>query len=286
MFGYIITSTENLPDQRQDRFREFYCGLCRTLRRRYGISGGLTLSYDMTFLGVLLNALYEPGEQTGEERCVAHPMKRHRYIESPVLEYCADLNIALAYHKCLDNWKDDKSIVSAAEARALESAYVRVSSARIPQCRAIEEWLKEIHRIEDGDIQAIDLPVNATGRMLGVLFQYRPGDPWAESLRIIGDGLGRFIYLMDAYDDLPGDLRRKRYNPLKVHRNRGDYEDFCRDAMMLAVADATHEFEMLPIVQDADILRNVLYSGIWTKYVMIRNKRDLKKKERGHAGSL
>lgn len=286
MFGYIITSADNLPKERAERFHAFYCGLCRTLRQRHGLMGGLTLSYDMTFMGLLLNALYEPGDVEGEERCAVHPFKRHCFVDSPVLEYCADMNIALSYHKCLDNWRDDKNAVSAAEAKLLSGAYRRAAELWPGQCEVIEAWLDEIHRIEDDGLEDIDLPVNATGRMLGRLFQYRAGDIWNESLFAIGDGLGRFIYLMDAYDDLPGDIKRGNYNPLKRYRNRPDYEDFCRDAMMLAVADATREFELLPIVRDIDILRNILYSGVWSKYVLIRNQRDPKMKEREHAGSL
>lgn len=286
MFGYIIASADNLSEVRRGRFRELYCGLCRTLRQRHGALGGLTLSYDMTFLGLLLNALYEPGERRGAERCPAHPAKRHYYVDSPVLPYCADMNIALSYHKCLDNWRDDKNPLSAGEAKLLQRAYRRVQREWPDPCRAIESWLDEIHRIETDDTEAIDPPVNATGRMLGRLFQWRPGDVWAESLNAIGDGLGRFIYLMDAYEDLPGDIRRNRYNPLKAYRDRPDYEDFCRDALMMAVADATREFELLPIVQDADVLRNILYSGVWSKYVLIRKKRDPEIKETDHAGSL
>jgi len=286
VFGYIIANADNLPRERWVRFREFYCGLCRVLRRKYGALGGVTLSYDMTFLAMLLNALYEPGEQRREERCPAHPLKRHHYVTSDVLDYCADMNVALSYHKCLDNWRDDKNAVSAAEAKLLEGAYRRIQAVWPEQCHAIEIWLDEIHRIESDNREAVDPPVNATGRMLGRLFQYRPEDIWAESLRVIGDGLGRFIYLMDAYDDLPRDVKRGGYNPLKALRGRDDYEDFCRDAMMMAVADATREFELLPIVQDADVLRNILYSGIWSKYVLIRQKRDPNIKERDHAGSL
>ena len=286
MFGYIITSAENLPKERQERFRAMYCGLCRTLRRRHGLMGGVTLSYDMTFLATLLNALYEPGEHSRRERCPTHPLRAHSYVDTPVLEYCADMNVALAYHKCMDNWSDDKNPVSAAEAKLLKRAYERVCNDWPGKCSAIEDWLDDIHRMERSRSEAIDPPVNATGRMLGRLFQYVEGDVWSESLRIIGDGLGRFIYLMDAYDDLPQDIRRQRYNPLKGYRKREDYETFCRDALMLAVADATREFELLPIVQDADILRNILYSGIWSKYVLIRKKRESDSKERDHAGSL
>ena len=110
--------------------------------------------------------------------------------------------------------------------------------------------------------------------MLGELFRWQRADFWAESLYRVGDGLGRFIYMMDAYDDLPGDVRRNRYNPLAEYRAREDFEPMCRDALLMMVADCTQEFEQLPIVQDADILRNILYSGIWSRYVQIQKKKE------------
>ena len=79
MFGYIVTNLNALDADRQKRFRALYCGLCRTLRKRHGFAGSATLSYDLTFLALLLNALYEPGEEAGAERCPAHPAKRHEY---------------------------------------------------------------------------------------------------------------------------------------------------------------------------------------------------------------
>lgn len=285
MFGYVITNAETLPKERQARFRAFYCGLCRKLRQRYGLAGAATLSFDMTFLALLLNALYEPGETSGQERCVMHPVKVHDYIETAPLDYVADMNVALAYHKCLDDWLDDRRVISAGEARLLKRAYQGVSERYPERCAAIEGWLDEIHAIEKAELAQIDPPVNATGRALGALFVWRDGDAWAEALREIGDGLGRFIYLMDAYDDLPEDVRKGRYNPLKHYSGRDDYEEMCRSALTMAVADATRAFELLPVVRDIDILRNILYSGVWTKYVMIRKKRE-SKKEREHAGSV
>ena len=283
MFGYIITNADTLSKERQARFRAFYCGLCRRLRQRWGLRGSATLSFDLTFLALLLNALYEPEEETRVERCLPHPLKAHEYVDTEVLDYAADMNVALAYHKCLDNWLDDRSVISVCEARLLKQAYEAISRRYPERCRAIETWLQEIHRIEEARSDNLDLPVNATGRMLGRLFIWRDGDVWADSMRVIGDGLGRFIYLMDAYDDLPEDLRRKRYNPLKFYRERDDFEALCRSALMLSVADATCEFEMLPIVRDADILHNILYSGIWSKYAMIQNKRTSEKEEKEHA---
>ena len=286
MFGYVVFNAETLPKERQARFRAFYCGLCRMLRRSYGLPGSVVLSYDMTFMALLLNALYEPGEIQGRERCIPHPVKDHDYIEAASLEYAAAMNIALAYHKCMDNWLDDRNPIALSEAGILKRAYGRVSARYPAKCAAIESWLDSVHEIEKAGILQVDPPMNATGKMLGELFAMDPGDVWAEQLGQIGDGLGRFIYFMDAYEDLPQDLRRKRYNPLKCLSEQADYEDTCRTALMMMAADATDAFEMLPIVQDADIIRNVLYSGIWTKYMMIRKKRHLSEKEQDNAGSL
>ncbi len=273
MFGYIVINADALPEERQRRFRAVYCGLCATLRARHGLRGSATLSYDLTFLAMLLNALYEPGERAGRERCPAHPMKAHEYAVSPVMDYVADMNVALAYHKCLDNWRDDRSLLAAGEGALLKRAYRRVEREWPEKCAAIEAWLDEIHAIEGEERTGIDAPVNATGRLLGELFVYR-NDHWADALRAVGDGLGRFIYFMDAYDDLPQDIKKRRYNPLTGLLDRADYEEFCRSAMTMMVAGATEAFESLPIVLDYDILSNVLYSGVWSKYAFLQSKRD------------
>ena len=277
LFGYIITNSETLPEERQQRFRAAYCGLCRTLRRRHGLRGSVTISYDMTFLALLLNALYEPEEEQGRERCVAHPAKAHDYFVSPVMEYASDMNLALAYYKCLDNWEDDRNLLYAAESGLLRDAYRRVKKSWPDKCGAIEDWLDEVHAFEKAGRMEIDLPVNATGRLLGELFAWPEGGEWADGLRAVGDGLGRFIYFMDAYEDLPDDVRKGRFNALRPLRDGENYEEMCRSAMSMMLADAAEAFETLPIVQDYDILCNVLYSGVWSKYALLQKRREQKK---------
>ena len=196
------------------------------------------------------------------------------------MDYVAAMNVALAYHKLRDDWRDDRSLPSAAGASIIQSAYRRVEAAWPDKCAAIVQWLNEVHDFEARGLQQPDPPANATGRALGELFVYQKGDFWEDPLRAMGDGIGRFIYLMDAYDDLPQDVKRHRYNPLAGFSAQPDYEDFCRSALTLAVADAARAFELLPVVRDADILRNILYSGIWSKYAAIQKRREDGKKER------
>ena len=85
------------------------------------------------------------------------------------------MNVALAYHKCLDNWHDDRNMLSAAEGRLLKRAYHQVEEAYFGRCEAIVAWLGEIHALESANALEIDLAVNATGRLLGELFVY-PGE--------------------------------------------------------------------------------------------------------------
>ncbi|MFR6424784.1 MAG: DUF5685 family protein [Oscillospiraceae bacterium] len=73
MFGYVIANLEGLTQPQKDRYKGCYCGLCRVLKQRHGFSGRLTLTYDMTFLVLLLSALYEADEERGMELCPAHP---------------------------------------------------------------------------------------------------------------------------------------------------------------------------------------------------------------------
>lgn len=272
MFGYVITNCKTLSEQERARFRAMYCGMCHTLKQRYGQLGRFTLSYDMTFIAMVLSALYEPEEIAGRERCLPHMVKPHEYILSPAMEYAVDLNVALAYHKCADNWQDDKNPVFAAAMQALKGAYRKASERQPGKCRAILAWMDGIREIETSGREEIDPPMNLTGQMLGELFACRE-DFFSEDLRRMGDGLGRFIYFMDAYDDLEKDVRRKKYNPLKSIMRQQDFEEICKDALTMAMADCADAFERLPIVKDADLIRNILYSGVWAKYGYIQTQK-------------
>lgn len=276
MFGYVTIQAGSLTQEQQDRYRAFYCGLCHTLKKRYGQLGRITLSYDMTFLLIILSSLYEPEETTQTEYCAPHPLKPHAYIQNEICDYCADMNIALAYHKCKDDWQDDRNLLSAAQMKLLSKAYDKISATYPDTCKAIEQCLNEISKIENEKLLDPDAPANLTAQMLGIVYRYKD-DLWAATLQRMGEALGRFIYLMDAYDDLEGDKRKGRYNPLLQYSDSEDYETFIKDSLTLLIAECTEEFEILPLVQDMDILRNILYAGCWARYEQRQMKRDPKK---------
>ena len=279
MFGYVVVNRETLSPENEIRFRAFYCGLCKALRKRHGLTGALTLSNDMTFLAIVLSALYEPEETSGTERCFYHPLKPHGWISSSALDYAADMNVMLAYHLCMDSWRDERKLLSLAEAQLVKRGYERVSKLYPEKCEFVGEMIRALSDIEklppDGDI---DKPTNLTGELIGEIFAYR-NDEWKSTLTRMGAALGRFIYIMDAYDDLPHDIKKGCYNPLKPIANVEDYEARCLDMLTMHIAECTDEFEILPIIRDAGILRNVLYSGVWSKYAFIQRRKEKDKKK-------
>ena len=95
MFGYIVVNQPELKMKEYDEYRKYYCGLCKSLKDRYGARGQISLSYDMTFLVLLLTGLYEPEKHSGSRRCIAHPTSKHTYVQNEYTDYVADMNVIL-----------------------------------------------------------------------------------------------------------------------------------------------------------------------------------------------
>ncbi len=262
MFGYVQANLSDLSEEERARYRAAYCGLCRTLGQRHGTLSRLSLTYDLTFLMLLLSSLYEPEEITGQCRCLIHPCKKHGYVTSDCTEYAADMTIALTYYKCLDDWKDDKNLSRKLYADVLKKSYEQVKNRWPEQCQSIETCMDELSSIEKDSKGDPDAAANCFGRLMESVFLYRK-DHWEKYLRRLGCGLGRFIYLANAAVDLEQDIKHDRYNPLKSVSV--DVETF-RMTLMTIMGDASTAFEALPLIQDVHLLRNILYSGLWIKY--------------------
>ena len=270
MFGYVNVSLKELSEEARKRYNAVYCGLCRSIRNRAGQFARLSLSYDMTFLALLLMSLYEPEETAGGNACKLHPIKKRPWVETEVSRYCADLNIALAYYNCLDNWQDDHSIASKTMANHLQPYWEQIRAQWPRQCNAIEQCLTQLSQLEQACCPNPDTLARCFGELMAKLLVYQE-DMWAPALREMGIALGRFIYLADAAIDYRKDEKKKRYNPYLA---MGTGEDWPRweEYLVLAMSRCTTYYEQLPLVQDKAILDNILYSGVWTNFGKLRKK--------------
>jgi len=272
MFGYIVVHKPELKIREYEIYRASYCGLCRSLKKRHGRLGQMTLSFDMTFLALLLTGLYEPRTVTGCSRCLAHPAHRHHYRENPYFDYAADMNVLLTYYKCLDDWQDEHKAVKCFYARALSGRMKAICRQYKDKWERIEQLLGELGKLEKDNCCDIDKAAGFFGEIMAELFVCH-SDEWEERLRRMGFFFGKFIYLMDAYEDIEEDLRKGCYNPLRELYKKDTFEQDCQQILKMMMAEASRTFETLPILEDAEILRNILYAGVWTRYGQIRCKR-------------
>lgn len=278
MFGYVTVNKPELKIKDYYRYKGYYCGLCKTLKERHGRLGQITLTYDMTFLVILLTSLYESKTEFREERCLAHPAKKHPVLTNVMTEYAADMNIALTYHNLLDDWKDEKSVKGLAGSQMFQRKYRRIEQQYPRQCKVIEETLEKLQKLEAENSQQVDEVAGCFGELMAELFIYQK-DEWEETLRKVGFYLGKFIYLMDAYEDVEQDIENHSYNPLIELSTKEDFEDTSKQMLIMMMAECTKALEKLPLVMDAEIMRNIVYAGVWTKYDKLHQEKNTKGKE-------
>lgn len=274
MFGYININQKILTEDNKNAYQAYYCGLCRRLKTNCGTKGQMLLDYDMTFMIVLLTGLYELTNEESEITCALHPTKRRTVWINEATDYAADMNLILAYHNLIDDWKDDKAYSKKALAKMLDKDYERVKARYPRQVAAIEEYMRKTEEVERRGETNLDAVAGLTGEMVGEVFCWHE-DEWAEELRTLGFYMGKFIYIMDAYEDYDSDVRKKKYNPLKytLKESKEDMDTFVRLVLTSMMSECAKSFERLPILLHADILRNVLYSGVWSKYEILQMKK-------------
>lgn len=272
MFGYVAINKAEMKFREFDIYHAYYCGLCKELKERYGRTGQLTLSYDMTFLVILLSGLYEPETTDKIVNCVAHPFQKHASRTNEITAYAADMNIVLSYYKCLDDWTDEHKKKAWMNSRLLRSKVKQIEETYPEKVTVIADALAQISACEKTNEQDLDKMAGLFGEIMAEIFVWKE-DVWESSLRRMGFFLGKFIYLMDAYEDIDDDIANACYNPLKQFREREDFAEYCKQILTMMIAECSREFEKLPILTHADILRNILYSGVWCRYEAITAKR-------------
>ena len=274
MFGYMIANPNDLNEAEKQRYNEIYCGLCYRLGKQHGQLARLGVTYDLTFLILLLASLYEPAEKQGTLHCPAHPVHKHPYTVNRFTDYAADLTIALTYYKCLDDWQDEHQWLKRGYAGLLKSAYAKVKTRLPRQCEMIQACMQYLNRIENAK-GSPDEATQAFGRLMGECF-VESDDLWSGMLRQMGSQLGHFIYLMDALMDYDEDIKKGTYNPLVV---LGAKPHQLPEALNIYMGMAADVFERLPLVQDLHLLRSIVYNGVWQKY-----QARLAKQERSGSG--
>lgn len=264
MFGYVMASIGELSRERKRRYQQAYCGVCRQIRKNSSNTARMLLSYDMAFLALLLMSLYEPEEESGDRACSLHPLNPRPWTDNEYIRYAADMNVALAYFKALDDLADEGKSGAGLLAKKLANDVERISRAYPRQCGAMEACIARLNGLERENCSNPDEAAACFGVLMAEILVYQE-DMWSGCLREMGMALGRYIYLADAAIDYEKDKKKGRYNPFLAMGMEEDWERW-EQYLVLAMGRCTDYYERLPLVQDKDILDNILYSGVWVEF--------------------
>lgn len=273
MFGYVTANKPELKMREFARYRGFYCGLCRRLRRHYGPLGQMTLTYDMTFLILLLTSLYEPRTKEEKKRCIVHPGRKQYMLYNEITDYAADMNILLVEEHLKDDWEDEKRITGYMGMKAFAGKKKKIAKRYPRQAEGIRSSLAELAEREKENCRDIDAAARPFGELMAELFVWKE-DAFQNILRSFGFYLGKFIYIMDACMDVEKDKKKGCYNPFLDAWGKEGYEERVRGMLEGTIKMAITEFEKLPLEQDLPILRNILYEGVFTNYERKRNQHE------------
>lgn len=260
MFGFVVANPEKLSEEQKKHYRAVYCGLCEDLGVDRGFRYRMALTYDLVFLAIVLSSVMNEEYEEYDGRCPVYPTKKRKYLRNKYTRYAADMNIALAYYKYIDDWNDDGSRSALAKARCFEKEAKTVFEKYPECCAEIEKCLNELSQTEKDNVLIPDVPAAQFGRLLGKIFEY--GAPeYGRQLYEFGFSLGKFIYILDAAADLKSDIKKKRYNPL-VRCKAEDAEPILR----MIMAECVEKYKSLPVNGDREIIENILLSGVWTSF--------------------
>lgn len=267
MFGYVRPEKELLLMRDFNRYRSIYCGLCKTIKERYGNLPRLTVTYDMTFLATLLLSLSREDSEIVREGCLLNPMTKKAISKNhPALDFAADGSIILAYYSALDNAQDEKPVKGRFQSLLLKRSGEKVRRLHPELSVKIEVILQELSEIEKGDYDPAAADI--FGRLLAEVFaegarllDHPDRELLIRVLPDVGFALGKWIYLLDAFDDREDDLHNKQWNPL-LKFSEPDSRNFVEESLRECEEEIDRLLALLPYQRDGVIIGNIATIGL------------------------
>ncbi len=283
MFGYVTPCKMEMKIKDYEKFKAYYCGLCNSIKNNFGNLPRLTLNYDMTFLAILLDSLSENKYNFRKFKCFIHPLKKRIMINNnEALDYAAFCNITLAYYKLIDDAYDNKTIKSKVLSVFLKNYLLKSEMAYTDVMKYTKEKLVllntlEAHHEDIGIDELSHVFADLTGFIIS--FYYKEAT-FKDDLYWLGYNLGKWIYIIDAYDDLEKDINSDSFNAINslFNTNKLDFKSFKSlikpriDFLLTTCAEqCLKHLNNLPLIKNEDILYNILELGLMEKMDKVFN---------------
>lgn len=273
MLGYVTADKPELKMREFEVYSGYYCGICKSIARRYGQLPRMVLSYDAAFLALLLAGLSGEEDEPEREHCVIHPIKKKTIAQNQAIDYAADVMLILAWFKLLDDAHDEGKLSARVAVKTLKRIYRKLEKARPRLCGRIESDLALLTGLEEEKCGNLDQAAETFAKIMEAIFEEGPipeGFRERAALRRIGYHLGKWIYLMDAIDDIEDNIESGAYNPLLY---RFDYRpgengfrerimETCRFNLFHYLGEIGKAVDLLSLKKNRGVIENIIYKGL------------------------
>lgn len=278
VFGYIRPQKSELLVREYEQYKGIYCALCKQLGKSYGALARLALSYDCTFYAMILLALSDecPGFHTG--KCVVNPLKKCTYCSGgqQAFESASALSVIMTYYKVKDDLKDCGFFgkIRSAFLLPLVSHANRKASKKYPElAQIVSESMVMQDKTENDANPTVDSCADPTAQMLSKVFLRIAPD--ASQNRIVlkqfGYFLGRWVYLMDAADDLEKDIKSDSFNPFIIKLRLGSNssaeeikqaKEYCNQVLNSTISQIISSVNLISFHHFQSIVMNIVLQGL------------------------
>lgn len=283
MLGYVKAFKPEMKIKDYELYRGVYCSLCRALGRLYSPIAQLFLSYDFAFAAVLRLAAGESGCSFSSKRCPYNPAKKCMICSSrSELDFCAHAVIITVFYKVKDNLHDGgiKSKLIAALIYPIVYLMHKKASRLAPEIeKAVAQSMKKQAEVEKKDSAGIDEAAHPSAYALGKIISLGFEGERKGSLYSLGYMVGRYVYILDAADDLEADIKSKSFNPFREEyadigneKVRNDFALRMRGMLNLTQSSALDALDELEKKRFGDILENIVLNGLDYSSEKVLNK--------------
>ena len=291
MFGYVKTDKPEMKIKEYEAYRGLYCSLCKAMGKHFGVFSRLTLSYDITFL--VLARLSFMGTLPCFEggRCGFNPTKKCSYCTNAEeeLRYASAVSMMMFYHKVRDNICDGNILKRLLMYMLLPWATLKYKKAKKMYgevAEIIEDSMAKQSETESRNSASTDEAAHQSAEALGRITAYNMNDPEGNIYRF-GYGIGKWVYLTDAFDDVEKDLKDGSYNVFvnKYNLTRDSFTDEIKEDITATInmssilfIDAYEKTENKTL---SPIMENIIYEGMHKSLDRILKGENKDKKSKG-----
>lgn len=283
MFGYLQLYKDELKYKYIKEYKTYYCSICNGLRKNYGLFFSLFLNYETVFLYLFLDGVVATKRKVDMNvRCPLNPFSKVRTkIDSNLLNYSCFTNYYLALKKMEDNYNDERKIIYKILFLYINSRkkYKKDKEKYSALVEALEKYFKEFNRYEKEGEHDIDILSESMGKILETIMCYymemedTGGDREKKIVRELGFHLGKWIYLIDAFEDLKEDIKKRRYNPLVAFLDNPKGNDvqygYVVEMTLIMLNLATKKLQVLKsklgLKEHEEIINNILCFALENK---------------------